>query len=90
MSEVPCGVFVSGYQLFRAIKLDEDGDDQALATKFGYKLVGPGNAEYYLMRVNGHPHLLIAMDLKRRIQAPPFKAVVFSDEGTELRIARQG
>jgi hypothetical protein len=87
MDGQPAGVFVSGMQIFRAIKLDEDAPDQPDATKFGYKLIGPQGQEYHLMRVFDRPHLLIALDMKRRIQAPTFKGTLFTDTESELKIA---
>ena len=87
MDEQVVGVFVSGMQIFRAIKLDEDAPDQPDATKFGYRLVGPRGQEYYLMRVNGQPHMMLAMDMKRRIKAPAFGSTIFTDAEKELKVA---
>lgn len=77
------GVFVSGYQIFQAIKLDET--ESKGKNKFGYKLIGPDNQEYYLMRVNEHPHLLIVMDMKKRIQPKIFSGTVFTDKDGTLK-----
>lgn len=81
------GVFSSGYQIFRAYRLDEEHKEQSKGTKFGYRLVGPHSQEYHLMRVNGRPHLLIAMDMKKRTQPLQFNKVVFTDKDDDLRIA---
>lgn len=89
MTEEVVGVFVSGYQIFRAIKLDEEGEDISRASKFGYKLIGPEEQIFYLMRVTGHPYLLIAMDIKNRVQAPVFSKIVFSDKNNELKIVEK-
>lgn len=87
--DVPiAGVFVSGMQIFRAIKLEEEADDQPGIVKFGYRLIGPRDQEYYLMRVQGNPHLMIAMDMRRRIAAPTFKGTIFTDVEQELKVAR--
>lgn len=90
MIEKPVGVFVSGYQIFRAYKLDESGDDQPNNTKYGYRLVGPRKQEFFLARVSSKPHILLAFDLEKRIIAEPFKGSFFSDQNTELVIAKQG
>jgi len=76
------GVFVSGYQIFQAIKLDDVDENK---NKFGYKLLGPDNQEFHLMRVNEHPHLLIAMDMKKRIQPLAFSGTVFTDKDGTLK-----
>lgn len=86
----PVATFTSGYQVFRACKLDEQNTNQSVLTKFGYKLIGPGGKEFYLMRTYGKSHLMIAMDMKKRVQPPEFKGVVFSDEDTELVIRTVG
>jgi len=87
MDEQPAGVFVSGMQIFRAIKLDEEAAGQSYSTKFGYKLIGPNDQEFHLMRVMDRPHLLIAMDMRRRIQPPIFKGTIFTDVEKELKVA---
>ena len=82
-------VFVSGYQIFRAIRLDEDAEDQSESVKFGYRLIGPQGQEYYLMRVTTRPEILVAMDMEKKVKAPPFAKRVFTDKGPEgLRIAK--
>ena len=86
MSSEPVAAFASGYQIFRAYRLDEKTTHKSNLAKFGYKLVGPGGKEFYLMRANGKPTLMVAIDMKRRVQPTEFKGVVFSDEDTELVI----
>lgn len=76
------GVFVSGYQIFQAIKIDEVDKKK---NQFGYKLIGPDNQEYHLMRVNEHPHLLIVMDMKKRVTPENFKGTVFTDKDGTLK-----
>lgn len=87
--EQVAAVFVSGYQIFRAIRLDESADEQPQSVKFGYKLIGPRGQEYYLMRVTTRPEIMLAMDMNKKIKAPEFAKRVFTDKGPEgLRIAR--
>lgn len=83
MTKEIAGVFISGYQIFQAIKLDETESKEK--NKFGYKLVGPDNQEYYLMRITEHPHLMIVMDMKKRIQPLAFSGTVFTDKDGILK-----
>jgi hypothetical protein len=79
MVEEVAGVFAVDMQIFRAIKLDGD-------SKFGYKVIGPEDQEFHLMRVHDKPHLMIALDRRRRTQPPSFKGLVFSDEENDFQI----
>lgn len=82
-------VFVSGFQIFRAIRLDENSDEQSEAVKFGYKLIGPDNQVYHLMRTQSRPEIMLAMDMTKMVKAPPFVNRVFTDSGIQgLRIAK--
>ena len=75
-----------GYQIFQIHKSDKSSISGK--RKFPYKLVGPGNQEFYLLRLNPRPHLLIAYDEKTESTETPFKEHLFSDEGGRLNIVR--
>ena len=88
MNDITCGVFVSGYQIFRAHKLSQDGKTAQVGA-FAYVLIGPQDQKYYLMRASDRSKMMVAFDKEQRVIASAFKGVCFIEDGTEIKIVEK-
>lgn len=82
----PVGILSIGMTVYRIYKLNEDHDDQALTVKYGYRLFGPKNQSFYLMRNLNDMSLMFAIDSEGH-PADTFKNTWFTDKGGQLKIA---
>lgn len=82
----PVGILSIGLTVYRIYKLDEDHDDQALTVKYGYRLFGPKNQSFYLMRNLNAKSLMFAIDSEGH-PSDTFKNVWFTDVDGQLKIA---
>jgi len=84
--EESMGCINVGYQIFQIHKSDKSSISGK--HKFPYKLVGPDSQEFYLLRINPRPHLLIVYDEKTESTETPFKEYLFSDEAGTLSVVK--